>query len=196
MKWYLLILSVIAAGATSTPALSQQNAGHEPLTSADTAFALAAYRRGLGQIQLGRLAATRASNDGVRGSGALLVRQYIANTRRLRQIMARYHIAPPTMPDAADRSAASRLSSFNGRTFDTAFLRTQYMDDLRLDGLYDREAVHGANPDLSLFAADNLRVVRRDAVLARRLGGNAMYASFHRNHATGVPFPHAPGARE
>jgi putative membrane protein len=146
--WNLSLLPVVAltlaCGASGTRAGMGNNTGQDPARGAvkdarqrettataeavnttDTEvrdFVVAVASQGIAEIDLGRLAAQRASNPEVKRFGQDMVTDHGRSGEDLKRLAENLGIAVPTQPDEAHRTLADRLSKMTGTGFDQAYM--------------------------------------------------------------------------
>ena len=144
----LLLLAALAAGGC---ARGGDDSG---------SFAKNAAQGGTAEVQLGRLAATRASSPAVRQFGQQMVEDHSKAGNELTQLAARKNIQLPTELKAEHKALMDKLSQLSGADFDKA-----YVDGMVDDHAHDAEEFQaqsngGSDPDVKAFAAKTLPVIR------------------------------------
>jgi putative membrane protein len=160
MKSLLLIVLATAslALAQSTPSQSGRSDAKQTANrlNADNTFAVKAAEGGMAEVELGKLAQQRASNDGVKQFGKHMVDDHTKANVELKTIAANKGITLPATLNSNDQATMDRLSKLNGAEFDKA-----YMDDMVKDHRADvaefqRESQRGEDSEFKAFAAKTL----------------------------------------
>jgi putative membrane protein len=77
---------------------------------------------GMAEVQLGNLAAQRASNAEVKAYGQMMVKDHTAASNELKAIVANMRLQAPTSVDQKHRDLAERLGRLQGAEFDRAYM--------------------------------------------------------------------------
>lgn len=125
------LLVVCAASAQAQPGPKATAAPSAPLEiarSADVAFIKKAALGAIGEVELGRLAAERASDADVRRFGQKMVDEHGKANNELKQLASSEGIELPATLDEAHRAEIDRLSKLSGTDFDHAYVRAMVQD--------------------------------------------------------------------
>ncbi|GIZ50408.1 hypothetical protein NCCP691_04220 [Noviherbaspirillum aridicola] len=87
-----------------------------------SAWLINAYRDGLAEIELSRIALQRAQNAEVRTYAQMLIDEHTRLNTEVAQVMQAKGITPPTTVTAENRSAAEELEELEGAVFDKAYM--------------------------------------------------------------------------
>jgi putative membrane protein len=140
-----------------------------PLTSDQNFIDRAALGTGT-EVELGRLARTRAASPAVRAFADRIIADHRQAHARLTRIehsmqMSAMRVAPP----------ANQLASLAGPQFDRAFMADQIKNHQEAIQLFQTEAQIGQDPRLRKYASDTLPMLYRNLrdaqAIAARLGG-------------------------
>jgi putative membrane protein len=99
--------------------------GADATTTTDTEvrdFVVTMATHGIAEVDLGRLAAQRASNSEVKRFGQDMVTDHGRSGADLKTLAAHLGITVPTQADEAHRMLADQLSQVSGRGFDQAYM--------------------------------------------------------------------------
>src|SRR5262249_44413101 len=125
--------SVVAAAAvlamSAIPAFAAQNpsATHPKKTSAtkavtDNTFVTKAAEGGMAEVEFGKLAVEKASNDQVKQFGQRMVDDHSKANDELKTIAQQKNITLPTAISAKDKAEHDRLAKLSGAAFDHAYM--------------------------------------------------------------------------
>src|SRR5579864_3651439 len=146
MKRLLNTLFVLAFGAAMTlTAVAQENKTSTPedknpngtamsskesarISMADKTFIKKAAEGGLAEVELGKLATEKASNEEVKKFGQRMVDDHSKANDQLKDVAAQKHIDLPTEPSARDKATKARLEKLSGEEFDRAYMRDMVKD--------------------------------------------------------------------
>src|SRR6185436_8447169 len=77
---------------------------------------------GMAEVQLGRMAAERASDSGVKAFGQMMVTDHTQAGNELKQVASQMGVSLPTQIDAKHRALADKLSKLQGSAFDREYI--------------------------------------------------------------------------
>lgn len=142
----------MGVGATSTSTSSNTNAANSGVSAADRAFARKAAQDGLAEVELGRLAADKASSDEVKSFGRQMVDDHQKANDELKQIAQSKGIDLPADTDSGHKAKMSKLQKLSGADFDRAYVKDMVKDHKKDVKLFEKEADKGKDPELKQFA--------------------------------------------
>ena len=148
-----LLASTAAAQNSDTSTTGTMGAGSASATtvsSSDRKFAMTAAMGGMAEVEMARLALTKASSDAVKQYAQKMIDDHTPNNAELMQIASTKGITLPTAPDAKHRAMMARMEK-----------------------LFRDESMKGRDADLKAFAAKTLPVVQQHLQMARDLHGQA-----------------------
>jgi putative membrane protein len=132
----------------------------------DNGFMTKAARGGLAEVELGRLAATHASNQQVKQFGQRMVDDHSKANNELQEIAAKEGVTLPTALDARDNAEKDKLTSLNGPDFDKAYMEDMVKDHRADIAEFKKEASSGTDPSLKAFASKTLPTLQEHLTLA------------------------------
>lgn len=135
----------------------------------DVEFLLDAMRTALAEIELGELAAQRASDAAVREYGAKVKADHTEQAAEIERLLLPLNVSVPTEPSADVQTLHAALARLAGEEFETAFLRV--MVESHEEAIEKYGAQTHANPDRSLaaFASESLPMLREHLETAQLL---------------------------
>jgi len=187
MKRLLSTLFVFAFGAAMTlTAVAQENKTSTPedknpngtamsskgsagVSMADKTFIKKAAQGGLAEVELGKLATEKASNEEVKKFGQRMVDDHTKANDQLKDVAAQKHIDLPTEPTAKDKATKARLEKLSGERFDLAYMRDMVMDHKTDVSEFARESQSAKDPALKNFARRTLPTLRQHLKEAEKL---------------------------
>jgi len=156
MKMYILTaLAVSAMLGTSALAQTAGTTTAKRLT-ASTTFISKAAEGGMAEVELGKLAQQRGSNEAVKTFGKRMETDHSKINDELKTIAANKNVTWPTALNAKDQATMDRLSKLSGAEFDRAYMADMVRDHRADIAEFRREADHGTDPDVKNFAAKHL----------------------------------------
>jgi len=147
--------------APSAKAGQEAKTGQEKTTpsakaSRDQAFVSDAAKGGMAEVELGKLAAEKASSDQVKQFGQRMVDDHSKANDELKTIAATKNITLPTGIDAKDKALHDRLSKLSGHEFDRAYIEAMVKDHKKDVNEFKKEATNGQDTEIRGFAAKTL----------------------------------------
>jgi len=170
IKGSLLATALCGAGLLfelSGP-LAAQNSGDSNTTStADTRFAREAAMGGMMEVELGKIAVQKSSNDKVKQFGQRMTDDHSKAGDELKGIAAKDNITLPTELDARHRAMIDRYANMSGTAFDRAYMGDMVRDHQTDIADFQKEANSGTNADLKSWATITLPTLREHLRIAR-----------------------------
>jgi putative membrane protein len=179
-----LLIGTAALALSALPALAQtqrpaptpapnpaQSPAPKPAPSAkapaDQAFVTEAAKGGMAEVELGKLAAEKATNDDVKKFGQRMADDHSKANDELKSIASKKNITLPTDIDAKDKALRDRLMKLSGAAFDRAYMRAMVSDHVKDVSAFKRESQAGKDADVKAFAAKTLPTLEDHLTLAR-----------------------------
>ncbi|HEY0099365.1 MAG TPA: DUF4142 domain-containing protein [Pyrinomonadaceae bacterium] len=158
------------------------NGGTASVSSTDRKFAMQAAMGGMAEVEVSRLALTKASSDAVKQYAQKMIDDHTAANTELMQIASTKGITLPTAPDAKHRAMMARMERLSGEAFDREYvMMAGHKDHQKMEKLFRDESTRGRDADLKAFAAKTLPVVQQHLQLAREMHDRMMPGMNHNN---------------
>jgi putative membrane protein len=160
--------SAAAQGASAPATGGAMKAGAAAtVPAADMTLAMMAAVGGMAEVELGKMAQQKASNDQVKQFGSRMVDDHSKANDELKQIASSKGITLPTDLDAKHKSKMAKMEKLSGAQFDRA-----YMDDMLADHKEDvaefkKESTSGKDSDLKAFASKTLPTLQDHLKMAQ-----------------------------
>ncbi len=122
------------------------------VSSGDRAFVKRATMDGIAEVELGKLAADKASSDDVKTFAKQMVDDHTKANDELKTLAASKGIDLPTDTDKSHKAKMSKLQNLSGAEFDKAYVKEQIKDHDSALKLFRKEADKGKDADLKSFA--------------------------------------------
>lgn len=136
-------------------------------TRGDARFVHQAAEGGMLEVELGKLAVQKASNEKVKEFGQRMIDDHTKANDQLKSVAAKDNITLPSELNARQRAMVDRFSKMTGTEFDRAYVRDMVRDHQNDITDFEREANGGTNPDLKNFAGSTLPTLREHLQLAK-----------------------------
>lgn len=130
------------------------------MKTGDAAFASKAAQGGLAEVQLGKLAAEKASNADVKAFGQQMVDDHSKANDQLKSVAEKDNMTLPTAPNAKQQAMYTKLQALSGAAFDKAYVSGMVKDHEEDVKEFQKEANSGKNPDIKSFAAETLPIIQ------------------------------------
>jgi putative membrane protein len=135
----------------------------------DRLFARLVTAGGMAEIELGKLAAGRTSNEGVKHFANRMMDDHGKATERLRTVAGKSKIPLPDELDRDHQKIHRDLQELQGTQFDVAYMSAQIVDHQKTVLLLTWEIGSGEDAQLQQFAAENLPTVIQHLEMARQI---------------------------
>jgi len=141
----LLFIPVVAAAAD---------------TRTDSSFYRDAAQGGLAEVEAGRLAQEKSSNQKIKDFAAMMVKDHSAANEELKSVAASENVTLPSSPSVAQRANKVKLEVLSGDSFDKAYIKNQIAAHKSTVALLQKEIASGQSNAGKTFAHKVLPTVR------------------------------------
>ena len=136
----------------------------------DKQFAIDAAMTGMAEIELGKLAASKASSPAVKTFAALMVTDHTKAADELKGIAALNNITLPKALEGKHKATFERLSLLSGEAFDRAYAEEMAQGHQLVVTAFKGEAAEGKDPSLKEWATHTLPTIEKHLEMAQQLG--------------------------
>jgi len=157
-------------GPSTMSASTTDNSG---LRSSDKKFVDEAAQGGMAEVELGRLATQKASNDEVKKFGQRMVDDHTKANQQLSQIAGSKGMQLPQDLSSKDKATVDRLSKLSGAEFDKAYMADMVKDHKKDVSAFQHESRSGSDPEIKNFAAQTLPTLQEHLSQAQSIAPNA-----------------------
>jgi len=177
-----MMLATVFASSAASLAMGQSNATSpdKPSSSQDkmsasspathvserTGFAKKAAIGGMAEVELGRLAAQKATNARVKEFGQRMVDDHSKANEELKAAAAAEGIELPSAIDEMQKATIEKLSKLSGAAFDEAYMKDMVKDHEEDVAEFAKAAKH-PNSQVGSFAEKTLPTLRDHLKMAR-----------------------------
>ena len=145
------------------------------LSSGDRKFAMMAAMGGMAEVEMARLALTKASSESVKEYAQKMIDDHTKANEELMQIATSKGITLPTAPDPKMQAMMMKMERLSGAEFDREYIKNAgnkaHMD---MEKLFRNESMKGKDADLRAFAAKTLPIVQMHLQMARDMHNQMM----------------------
>lgn len=155
------------ANTTAAAANSVANAVSGAMTSSPESFMKEAAQGGMAEVEMGKLASTKASDPEIKKFGQMMVTEHTAAGNDLKAVAAKKNFKLPT--DLGPHQATlDKLKGLSGADFDKAYVNVMVNDHESDLSAFQKQADNSSDPDVKAFAAKVVPVVKKhlDAIKA------------------------------
>lgn len=139
------------------------------LTTTEKEFMANAARGGMLEVQLGNLAAQKASSNDVKQFGERMATDHSQLGQKLQQLASNLGVSLPQDLKPEQQNAVSRLEKLSGKAFDREFMREIISDHTKAVSEFERAASQAPNADIKQFASEALPTLRDHLKRAREI---------------------------
>jgi putative membrane protein len=132
-------------------------------------FATKAAQGGMAEVELGRLASQKASNDRVKQFGQKMVDDHSKANNDLKQAASQESIELPADTDAKHKQAMQKLSGLSGAAFDKAYMAEMVKDHVHDVQEFEKASKAPGESPVKQFAASTLPTLKEHLQMARDL---------------------------
>lgn len=143
------------------PNTQTDSGSNKMMKSADTRFAMKAAQGGMAEVQLGQLAAQKASNPDVKAFGQQMVDDHSKANDQLKSVAAQENMTLPTTLDSKEQSLYNKLQGLSGADFDKMYVKSMVKDHQEDVKEFQKEADKGKDPQIKNFASQTLPVLQQ-----------------------------------
>jgi putative membrane protein len=157
-------------GMTPSPTgAASPTASPVALTAPEKEFLGNAARGGMLEVQLGNLAAQKASNNDVKQFGERMSTDHGQLGQKLQQLALNLGFSLPPDLKPEQQNVVSRLEKLSGKAFDREFMREMVSDHVKDIAEFERAASQATNTDIKQFATEALPTLRDHLKMAREI---------------------------
>ena len=122
----------------------------------DTDFMTRAAQGGMAEVELGKLASTKAQSAEVKKFAQMMVNDHSKANEELKALAAKKNFSMPTRLDEKHQSLLDKLNGLSGAEFDKAYVEAMVDDHEEDVELFKDETEDGKDAEVKAFAAKTL----------------------------------------
>jgi putative membrane protein len=169
-----LLVGFVAIALSAAPAWAgggRPDQKSEPSTwkrsTSDETFVKKAAEGGMAEVELGKLAADKATSNEVKQFGQKMVDDHGKANDQLKSLAQTKNIMLPADLNAKDKALRDRLSKLSGPAFDRAYMRAMVTDHTKDVNEFRTEAKAGADADVKSWASNTLPTLETHLKMAQ-----------------------------
>lgn len=151
----MLVAGVAAVGMMAFAADSSM------MSAADKKFVMDAADGGMAEVELGKLAVSKASDQKVKDFGQKMVDDHSKANDELKSVASSKGITLPTTVSAKHKATMDRLSALSGPAFDKAYVADMVKDHKKDVAEFQKESNSGKDSDVKGFATKTLPTLQQ-----------------------------------
>ena len=172
----LVVAPVVApaiAGAQMNPTAA---ASASTLSAGDRKFLSEAADGGMAEVELGKLAMQKASDENVKKFGQRMVDDHSKANDELRELAKRKGVDLPQTPSAKNQNLKQRLAKLNGPSFDKAYMTDMVTDHREDVAAFQKESNVARDPLVKSFATQTLPTLKEHLKTAQEISSKTTSA--------------------
>ena len=131
-------------------------ASSSKLGSSDKKFVMDAAVGGMEEVQVGQIAAQKASDPDVKNFGQHMVDDHTKANDQLKQVASQKGITVPSSLPASKQKDVDKLNKLSGAAFDKAYVSMMVKDHKKDISDFQKESKSGKDSDVKGFASNTL----------------------------------------
>jgi putative membrane protein len=132
----------------------------DSLSAGDKTFVMKAAQGGMTEVQLGQLAADKATSPDVKAFGSKMVTDHGQANDELKSIATTKGITLPDKLDTKHQAMVDKMKGLSGPAFDKAYVSAMVSAHKKDNALFTKEASSGQDSDIKAFADKTDKVVQ------------------------------------
>ena len=158
------------SGTTATTGTTA-TAAATTVAASDKDFANKAAEGGIMEVDLGQLAASKATSQDVKDFGNRMVTDHGKASDELKQLASNKGLTLPAQPGAEEKKTSDALSKKTGKDFDKAYISDMVKDHEKDAKEFEKASKDLKDPDLKAWASKTLTVVQDHLKMAKQIAG-------------------------
>jgi putative membrane protein len=146
----------LAGSVVAVVLLACKKDNNNDLNSTDQNFMTQVAIGNNAEIMAGQLAATKATNAGVKAFGQMMATEHGQAQMDLKALAASVGRTVADTVDAEHQALMARLNSITGYSFDTAYINSQVKDHQKTQTIFQMEISDGNNNQVQNYATQYL----------------------------------------
>lgn len=119
-------------------------------------FMTEAAKGGMAEVELSRLATTKAQNAEVKKFAQKMIEDHTNANTELKQLASKKNVTLPSELDAAHKAVKDKLSGLSGAEFDKEYVNAMVTDHEKTVNLFKTQSDKGTDADAKAFASKTL----------------------------------------
>lgn len=164
----ILVVACCSISLAALPALSQKKSAEKGMT--DQQFVDMAAQTDMIEANLGQLAQTSASDQGVKDYAQMLVTDHTSDYKQISDIAKQANLNVPSAIDAEhNKMMITPFQKLNGAAFDHKYVADMVAGHTKAIEVYKKEAKDAESPSLKSYAEQTLPALEKHLSAAKDL---------------------------
>ena len=129
--------------------------------AATTSFLVDAADGGMAEVELGKLARDKASNQSVKNFGDMMVRDHSAANGQVKSLAARRNVTLPDSMSSSHKNKKEELMKKSGAAFDKAYMDAMVKGHQDVIDLFEKAANNSTDTEVKNFVNTTLPTIRQ-----------------------------------
>jgi len=155
------------SGTTSTSSTTGTQAATSSMDPGDQAFANEAAQGGLAEVDMGNMAASKATNADVKSFGNRMVTDHTKLNDELKQLASTKGITLPSDVSDAEKKDMDGMSAKSGKDFDKSYIDDMVNDHEKDVAAFEKASKDLKDADLKTWATNSLPTLKEHLKLAK-----------------------------
>lgn len=147
--------------AANSVANAVSNAASAVTGTTDSDFLKEAGLGGMAEVEMGKLASTKAANAEVKKFAQMMVTDHSKANEELKALASRKGVTIPAELDSSHKATLDGLRSQVGADFDTEYVEAMVDDHEKDVKAFEDKAKNATDPDIKAFAEKTLPVLKK-----------------------------------
>ena len=160
------------ANNSNATSASGERTAMSTMNSKDRDFVMDAAQGGMMEVELGRWAAQKSTNEAIKQFGRRMADDHTKANTELMSLATSKGITLPTELDPKHRAEITKLLRLSGEEFDRAYSKLMLSDHTKYVAAFEKQSTKGADADIKAFATSTLPTLQEHLTLAKALPGN------------------------
>ncbi len=145
---------------------NEQNLENKQLEQASD-FVVKAADAGMAEVQLGKLAAERATKPEVKQFAETMVQEHTKANDELKTLAQQQNITVPNALSQENQDKMNTLQDKQGEEFDKEYMDMMVKDHEKVVDMFEKQAENGDVPEISEWASNKVPALRHHLEMAR-----------------------------
>jgi putative membrane protein len=155
----------------SEPAKPASDKGDSVVTGGDLAFMNSAAPGNMAEVELGKMASTKAASNDVKQFGQKMVEDHSKANDELKQLAAQKKVMLPPDVMPGHKQLMEKLSKLSGAEFDKEYVAAMVADHEKDVAAFENVSKTAADADVKAFAAKTLPTLKMHLEMIKAMAG-------------------------
>ena len=163
------VFNAQAQTASAAPGAKSTSSASSNVPRADRTFITKAAQGGLAEVELGQIAAQKATDPQVKQFAQRMVEDHGKANDKLKQVATSKNLTLPTDPPSNAKREEDKLNKLSGEQFDKEYMKHMLSDHKKDVSLFRSTAKSAKNSDVKQFASETLPTLEQHLLMAQTI---------------------------